>query len=144
MSLPQREEIVAVNQKGWNQVAPIFYGGTALPRYGPLAQTEDELNLIPDLSGKSILELGCGSGHTLGYLRENRNASYLWALDLSEEQIRFTKEFLGAKNVPAKLFLSSWMKTLAFLKIISIWLYRFMPWDGLLIYAVRLGWYIPT
>ncbi len=103
----KREEILTVNQKGWNRVAPLFYGGTALPRYGPLAQTEDELDLIPDLSGRSVLELGCGSGHTLAYLRENRNATYLWGLDFSEEQIRFTKEFLGQKNIPVELFLSS-------------------------------------
>lgn len=107
MSIPKREEIVTVNQKGWNQVAPRFYGVTALPRYGPLAQTEDELQLIPNLSGRSVLELGCGSGHTLGYLRENRSASYLWGLDLSEEQIRFAKEYLFKKNIPVKLFLSS-------------------------------------
>lgn len=107
MSIPNREEIVTVNQKGWNKVAPEFYGGTALPRYGPLAQTEDELNLIPNLSGRSVLELGCGSGHTLGYLRECRSASYLWGLDFSEEQLRFTRENLGKKNIPVKLFLSS-------------------------------------
>jgi SAM-dependent methyltransferase len=107
MSLPKREEIVTVNQKGWNKVAPSFYGVTALPLYGPLAQTDDELNLIPNLSGRSALELGCGSGHTLGYLRENRSASYLWGLDFSEQQIRFTKEFLAGKNIPVKLFLSS-------------------------------------
>ncbi len=103
----KREEILTINQKGWNRVAPLFYGGTALPRYGPLAQTEDELHLIPDLSGRSVLELGCGSGHTLAYLRENRNATYLWGLDFSEEQIRFTKEVLSKKNIPVELFLSS-------------------------------------
>lgn len=107
MSTLNREEIVAVNQKGWNKVAPIFYGGTALPKYGPLAQTEDELNLIPDLSGRSVLELGCGSGHSLAYLRESRNASYLWGLDLSEAQICFTKKLLCEKNIPAKLLLAS-------------------------------------
>jgi SAM-dependent methyltransferase len=63
--------------------------------------------LIPDLDGKKALELGCGSGHTLAYLRETRNASELWGLDLSEEQIRFTREFLEEKNIPAKLYLSS-------------------------------------
>jgi len=107
MPIPNRDEIVAINQKGWNKVAPIFYGGTALPKYGPLAQTEDELNLVPDLSDQHVLELGCGSGHTLAYLRESRNAGELWGLDLSEEQIRFTKEFLDEKNISAKLFLAS-------------------------------------
>ena len=102
-----REEILTINQKGWNKVAPIFYGGTALPKYGPLAATEDELNLIPDLSNKKVLELGCGSGHSLSYLWENKNASELWGLDLSEEQIRFTKELLEEKRIPVKLFLAS-------------------------------------
>jgi len=103
----KREEILTINQKGWNRVAPMFYGGTALPNYGPLAATEDELHLIPDLSGKRVLELGCGSGHTLAYLWDNKNASELWGLDFSDEQIRFTKEFLGEKSIPVKLFLAS-------------------------------------
>jgi cyclopropane fatty-acyl-phospholipid synthase-like methyltransferase len=106
MPILNREEILTINRKGWNKVAPIFYGGTALPNYGPLAATEDELNLIPDLSGKTVLELGCGSGHSLSYLWENKNASELWGLDLSEEQIRFTQELLEGKNIPAKLFLA--------------------------------------
>ncbi len=107
MSELKREEILSINQKGWNQVASMFYGGTALPKYGPLAATEDQLQLIPDLDGKKVLEIGCGSGHTLAYLRETKHASELWGLDISEEQIRFTKEFLEEKKIPAKLCLSS-------------------------------------
>jgi len=103
----RREDILSINQKGWNKVASFFYGGTALPKYGPLASTEDELNLIPDLAGKNVLELGCGSGQTLAYLRENKHANELWGLDFSEAQIRFTKEFLERKNMPVKLFIAS-------------------------------------
>jgi SAM-dependent methyltransferase len=102
-----REDILSINQKGWNKVAPLFHGGTALPKYGPLAPTEDELSLIPDLAEKRVLELGCGSGHTLTYLWENRSANELWGLDFSEEQISFTKELLAKKSISAKLFLSS-------------------------------------
>jgi SAM-dependent methyltransferase len=107
MSTLHRDEIVTINQKGWNKVAPMFYGGTALPKYGPLADMEDSLNLIPDLQGKHVLELGCGSGHTLSYLRENRNAGELWGLDFSEEQIRFSRDWLAEKQMPAKLFQAS-------------------------------------
>jgi SAM-dependent methyltransferase len=103
----KREEILSINQKGWNEVAPMFYGGSSLPKYGPLAATEDELHLIQNLSGKRVLEFGCGSGHTLSYLWENKNASELWGLDFSEEQIRFSKELLDGKNIPVKLFLAS-------------------------------------
>jgi SAM-dependent methyltransferase len=107
MSQLKRENIISINQKGWNQVASFFYGGTALPKYGPLAATEDEYHLIPDLAGQRVLEMGCGSGHTLAYLWENRNAGEVWGLDFSEEQIRFAREFLEEKNIPAKLVLSS-------------------------------------
>ena len=103
----KREEILSINQKGWNEVAPLFYGGTALPKYGPLAATEEELNLLPDLAGKRVLELGCGSGHTLAYLCEHRNAGELWGLDLSETQIGFTREFLEKKQIPATLFVAA-------------------------------------
>lgn len=103
----KRAEILSINQKGWNKVAPMFYGGTALPKYGPLSTTEDELKLIPHLAGKVVLELGCGSGHTLAYLWETRHANELWGLDISEEQIHFTKEVLKEKNIPANLFLAS-------------------------------------
>ena len=102
-----REEILSINQQGWNKVAPLFYSGTALPKYGPLASTEEEVNLIPDLAGKKALELGCGSGHTLAYLKEHKNASELWGLDLSETQVDFTREFLGEKNISAKSFIAS-------------------------------------
>jgi len=107
MSELKREEILSINQKGWNQVAPLFYGGTALPKYGPLAATEDELHLIPEKSELKVLELGCGSGHSLAYLWKYKKASELWGLDFSEEQIRFTKEFLNEQDIPVNLFLSS-------------------------------------
>jgi SAM-dependent methyltransferase len=107
MPVLKREEILSINQKGWSKVAPMFYGGTALPEYGPLATRENELNLIPDLDGKRVLELGCGSGHSLAYLWETKNASELWGLDFSEEQIRFAKEVLEERNLSAKLFLCS-------------------------------------
>src|SRR4026209_907021 len=106
MSHLKRADIISINQKGWNQVASFFYSGTALPKSGPLTATEDELRLIPDLAEQRVLEMGCGSGHTLTYLWENRNASEVWGLDFSEEPIRFTRKLLEEKNIPAKLVLS--------------------------------------
>lgn len=102
-----RNDIVTINQKGWNVVAPQFYGGTALPKYGPLSVTEPELQLIGNLKGKSVLELGCGSGHTLYYLWKEKQASELWGLDLSQQQIQYTRDFLAKENIPAKLLLAS-------------------------------------
>jgi ubiquinone/menaquinone biosynthesis C-methylase UbiE len=107
MSKPDRETILKINQKGWNKVAPKFYGGTALPQYGPLASTEDELNLIQDIGDGKVLEVGCGSGHTLAYLWEHRHAKELWGIDFSKEQIRLATEHLGEKHIPVNLLLAS-------------------------------------
>ena len=82
-----------INRKGWNHVAPLFRGSTALPEYGPLAPTEDELGLLTGASISRVLELGCGSGHSLYYLGR-RGADELWGIDLSSTQIAFAQETL--------------------------------------------------
>jgi len=107
LSIITRKDLITINQNGWNVVAPKFYGGTALPKYGPLAATEPQLQLIDDLKGKAVLELGCGSGHTLEYLWKVKQAGELWGLDFSQEQLRFTRELLTQENIPAKLVLAS-------------------------------------
>jgi SAM-dependent methyltransferase len=76
-----RQRELEINQAAWDRVAPLFFGGTALPQYGPLAPTENELNLL-DARAQKVLELGCGSGHSLRYLAE-RGATELWGIDLS-------------------------------------------------------------
>jgi len=40
-------------------------------------------------------------------LWNNKQTSELWGLDLSQEQLRFTREFLAQENIPVKLFLAS-------------------------------------
>jgi SAM-dependent methyltransferase len=107
MSDVGRSEILAINQKGWNKVAPQFHGVNALPKYGPLAQTENDLHLIDDLEGKVVLELGCGSGHSLGYLAKAKHAVELWGIDLSLEQIRFAQEYLDKEDIKVQLRLAS-------------------------------------
>jgi SAM-dependent methyltransferase len=107
MSNIGRTEILAINQKGWNEVAHIFYGAAALPQYGPLAQTEDDLHLIGNLKGKAVLELGCGSGHSICYLAKVKAAEELWGVDLSQEQIRFARELFAKENIKAQLLLAS-------------------------------------
>jgi SAM-dependent methyltransferase len=84
---------LAINRTGWDRVAPMFHGGTALPEYGPLAPTEDTLRLLELTHDLRVLELGCGSGHSLRYLAE-RGARELWGLDLSPVQISFAEETL--------------------------------------------------
>ena len=89
---------LSVNKKSWDEVAPRFYGRNPLPEYGPLAPTEDELQLLGDIKGKRVLDIGCGSGHSLKYIRDN-HASEMWGLDLSHSQIKAAEELLSDDDV---------------------------------------------
>lgn len=98
-----RQSDLAINQRGWDQVAAQFYGGTALPQYGPLTAGEDQLGLLGDLNGKVALELGCGSGHSLVYLARVRGVAELWGVDLSAKQLEFAQALLEQESVPGRL-----------------------------------------
>lgn len=86
-------EMLEINKAGWDDVADQYFGILALPKYGPYAPTEDELNLLGDVVGKKILEIGCGSGHSLLYMA-SKGAEEIWGIDLSTTQVNYTKELL--------------------------------------------------
>ncbi|MBS8264382.1 class I SAM-dependent methyltransferase [Mesobacillus boroniphilus] len=96
-------DTILINKKSWDEVAPRFYGRTALPEYGPFAPEETELKLFGSVRGKKVLDIGCGSGHSLKYMNDN-GAAELWGLDLSHSQISAAGELLKDTNV--KLFQS--------------------------------------
>ena len=102
-SMIEQERTLAINRAGWDRAAPSFHGGTALPEYGPLAPTEDTLRLLELAPGMRVLELGCGSGHSLLYLAEH-GAGELWGLDFSPVQIAFAKETLRPFAARCRLF----------------------------------------
>ena len=98
-------EILAQNKTSWNAIADSFFGVTALPVYGCLCPTEDELHLFPDLSGKKVLDIGCGSGHSLKWCGDH-GAIELWGLDISERQLENAKKLLAENGYDRKLFCS--------------------------------------
>ena len=94
--------IVDSNKSYWNAYADLWFGTTALPQYGVKFQTEDELHLFGDVSGKRMLEICCGSGHSLKY-HADRKAGELWGIDLSENQLANAEKFLSENGYSAKL-----------------------------------------
>jgi len=88
------DNILIQNKQSWDAMADSWYGTTALPTYGCLIPTEDELNLFPNLHSQKVLDIGCGSGHSLKWCGD-KGASELWGLDMSTKQIENAMKFLN-------------------------------------------------
>lgn len=92
------------NSLFWDTKGSDVLGETALPLYGAFV-SEEKCQLFGDVSGKKLLEIGCGSGQSLQYLGE-RHASELWGMDISENQIEKTKQRLTERGLSARLICS--------------------------------------
>lgn len=96
------EDIIRINKKYWNDHADLWFGTTSLPEYGVRFPTEDDLKLFGDVHGKKMLEICCGSGHSLLY-NAKRGAGELWGIDLSEKQLENAAELLKENGFTAHL-----------------------------------------
>lgn len=93
------------NTEFWDTIGSEFLGATALPSWGGFLPSENKLKLLGNLSNKSVLEIGCGNGHSLKYVAD-RGATDLWGLDISANQIERTRVFLESKGINANLVCS--------------------------------------
>jgi AraC-like DNA-binding protein/SAM-dependent methyltransferase len=100
----EKDSIHETNSIFWGTKGNDVLGATHLPFYGAFI-TEEKCQLFGDVSGKKLLEIGCGSGQSLQYLGE-RKAAELWGMDISEEQLVKTKQQLAAHGLSAKLICS--------------------------------------
>jgi len=99
------DSVLSQNKSSWNTMADSWFGVTALPTYGCLCPDEDELHLFPDLNGKKVLDIGCGSGHSLKWCG-GHGASELWGLDISNRQLENAEKHLRESGYIPKLFCS--------------------------------------
>ncbi len=98
-----KNDILKQNENSWDALAEDFFGVTALPILGCSIPTEDELHLFPDLNGKAVFEIGCGSGHSLKWCAEH-GAKELYGLDISAQQIQTAKKLLSESGYSCTLF----------------------------------------
>ncbi len=80
-----KNSVYETNSFYWDTQGNDFLGAIVLPFYGQYV-SEERCRLFGEVSGKKMLEIGCGNGQSLQYQGE-RQASELWALDISEKQI---------------------------------------------------------
>lgn len=89
-----------INGVYWDTKGNDVLGAVVLPLYGPLI-SEEKWGLFGDVAGKTLLEIGCGNGQSLQYHGE-RNASELWGMDLSGQQIEKAKHNLASRGLSAQ------------------------------------------
>lgn len=99
-----KHNVHVTNSLFWDAKGNEILGSTSLPSYGAFI-SEEGYSLFGDVSGRKVLEIGCGSGQSLQYLGE-RAASELWGIDLSENQIEKTRQLLAGRGLSATLFCS--------------------------------------
>lgn len=98
-------EQLKTNNFGWTELARSNWQGTLLPDYGPYTPSENQLHLLGDVRGKAVLEIGCGCGETLLWLKEQGTGEQ-WGLDISAERINKAEKLLANPDWKGKLFIS--------------------------------------
>lgn len=98
-------EQLETNSQGWTEVTEMGWSGTILPAYGPYTPSEDDLHLMGDVCGKSVLEITCGDGASLVWMAEH-GAKELWGLDISARQIELAGKRLKEAGADGRLFVS--------------------------------------
>lgn len=78
-------------EKWWDSVSNNYQEGSKIRsdsvHYGPFAPNEEKLNLLGNVRGKKILEIGCGGGQcSIAFARRGAECT---GLDISKEQLKF-------------------------------------------------------
>jgi ubiquinone/menaquinone biosynthesis C-methylase UbiE len=86
-------------RRKWNRISPFYQAEHDIPtdfvHYGPHCPNEDQLQLIGDVRGKRVLEVGCGGGQCS--IAFAKRGAVVTGIDLSDNQIEFARE-LAARN----------------------------------------------
>ena len=84
----------------WEGYSEAYQDRTQIPvdiHYGPSSPNEDELNLLGDLDGRDVLEIGCGGAQcSVAFALRGARVT---ALDLSAEQLKFARSLAARHQV---------------------------------------------
>jgi ubiquinone/menaquinone biosynthesis C-methylase UbiE len=99
-----KNDVYQINRDFWSTIGNDVLGATALPFYGAFV-SEEKHRLFGDVSGKRLLEIGCGSGESLLYHAERCTAE-LWGMDISESQLKKSEQLLQGRGYSGKFVCS--------------------------------------
>jgi ubiquinone/menaquinone biosynthesis C-methylase UbiE len=104
-------------KKSWDKIAELYNDRYAIScdvvHYGPLCPGEDKLNLLGNISGKKVMDLGCGGGQNSVALA--KMGADVTALDLSSEQINQAERLASDHEVSIN-FKQADISTLSFIE----------------------------
>lgn len=84
----------------WEGYAKAYQDRTRIPvdiHYGPSSPNEDELNLLGDVEGRDVLEIGCGGAQcSVAFALRGARVT---ALDLSAEQLKFAQALAARHRI---------------------------------------------
>jgi SAM-dependent methyltransferase len=81
---------LATNKRAWDKIASKFSEHCALPDWGPFGECRSG-DVLGDLRGLTVLEVGCGSGDSIARVVE-RGAEKVFGIDISSTQIALASE----------------------------------------------------
>jgi SAM-dependent methyltransferase len=87
------------NSESWDRVAARRgeAGGAGVVQYGPDLPTEAELRLCGDLSGKRVLDIGCGAGENAVTMASQ--GAHVIAVDVSRAQLALGKRLAESAEI---------------------------------------------
>ena len=97
-------DVLAVPAPNWTRFTLAHPAAAELPDdivFGACIPTESELKLIGDMSGKRVLELGCGAGHNA--IRLARAGAKVIAIDASADQLALARAAAEEADVKIEL-----------------------------------------
>ena len=94
----------SITERSWDRLSDDYQAAHKIPtkyiHYGPHCPTEDDLRLLGDVTGKNVIELGCGGGQcSIAFAK--RGASVI-GVDLSEKQLSYARKLASSENVDVK------------------------------------------
>jgi SAM-dependent methyltransferase len=88
-------------RRSWNCTSDLYQKrhqiGVAAVQYGPLVPNESDLELLGNVAGLNILEVGCGGGQNCIVLA--RQGATVIGVDVSDAQIDFARRLAQAEDV---------------------------------------------
>ena len=91
-------------EEAWDRHSEDYQAAHNIPtryiHYGPKCPTEDDLHLLDDVSGKNVIELGCGGGQcSIAFANK---CAHVIGVDLSEKQLSYARRLASKENVKIK------------------------------------------